>query len=723
MEMSQRPEIQAEIQGPLDECPAELAPPGTPAPSIRDLSPPCAPRSQSPAAPGCPGRLAENLLESASTPLFAIDTGHRIIVWNRALEELTGIPAAEMLGTDQQWRPFYSEARPTLCDLVLDGKTEEICDHYGEYDKEPALSGAIRAEGWFPDLNGRGRRLLFDAAPVHEAGELVAVVQTLHDITAQVRAEKALHLLSRAVEQTASTILITTPGGTITYVNQKFCQSTGFEPSEVIGQNSRILKSGMQSSELYQELWSTISSGNEWHGELHNRRKDGTTYWESAIISPITDARGAITHYLAVKEDITERKNAERQLRKKQSELVLKHEQLSQLFSMVQQGKREWEQTMDCIDALVAIADSEHRIKRCNHAFSNFVGLSYQQLVSSDWREQLERAGLDLNHAEGSSGELFHPPSQRWLTLKEYHYDDGQGKVIMLHDLTEVKQVSQQLATAYQDIQETHFQLLQQEKMASIGQLAAGVAHEINNPMGFISSNLCTMEKYLSRLTQFLELQGNGIQQWGPPQFQEEVAQARRALKMEYILKDAVSLLAESRDGAERVRVIVQNLKSFSRVDEARRSCVDLNECLDTTITIAWNELKYKATLNRDYGELPQVQCLPQQLNQVFLNLLVNAAHAIEKMGVITIRTRAEGGRVSIAIHDTGCGIPQEIRNRIFEPFFTTKAVGKGTGLGLSISYDIIKKHGGNIEVESGPECGTTFTVTLPVEGVQGVQV
>ena len=716
MDMSQRQEIHqqdAEVQHAL----AGLALPSNPDTLLRDPSLPGASGVPRTPAPSGQDRLAENLLESASTPLFAIDTRHRIIVWNRAMEELTGVPAEEVLGTDQQWRPFYPAGRPTLCDLVLDGRTEEIGNYYGDYDKEQALSGSVRAEGWFPNLNGRGRRLLFDAAPVHREGELVAVVETLHDITAKVRAEESVHLLSRAVEQTASAILITTPAGTITYVNQKFCQSTGYEPSEVIGRNSRMLKSGMQQPELYAELWTTISSGREWHGEMHNRRKDGSTYWESAIISPITNARGTISHYLAVKEDITERKSAERQLLKKQAELVLQHEQLRNLFSMVQQGKREWEQTMDCIDDLVAIADSEHRIKRCNLAFSTFVGLCYQDLISSDWRELLGRAGLDLDHAEGAS-ELFHPASGRWLTLKMYHYDDGQGEVVMLHDLTEIKLVSQQLATAYQELQETHFQLLQQEKMASIGQLAAGVAHEINNPMGFISSNLCTMEKYLERLTRFLELQGTGVQQWAPPQFQEEVALARRALKVEYILRDAVSLLAESRDGAERVRVIVQNLKSFSRVDEARCSCVDLNECLETTITIAWNELKYKTTLNRDYGELPLVRCLPQQLNQVFLNLLVNAAHAIEKLGEITIRTRAEGNRVSIAVHDTGCGIPQEIRHRIFEPFFTTKEVGKGTGLGLSISYDIIKKHGGSIEVESGPECGTTFTITLPVEGV-----
>ena len=168
------------------------------------------------------------------------------------------------------------------------------------------------------------------------------------------------------------------------------------------------------------------------------------------------------------------------------------------------------------------------------------------------------------------------------------------------------------------------------------------------------------------------------------------------------------------------MRTIVQNLKSFSRVDEAQASYVDLNDCLETTITIAWNELKYKTTLQRDYGELPQVRCLAQQLNQVFLNILVNAAHAIEKQGEVAIVTRSLGDRVTVAISDTGCGIPQEIQNRIFEPFFTTKEVGKGTGLGLSISYDIIKKHGGSIEVASTQGCGTTFTITLPIEGVQG---
>ena len=672
-------------------------------------------------------QFAENLLESTSTPLFAIDTKHRVIIWNRAMVELTGIAAVDMIGTDQQWRPFYDESRPTLGDLVLDQRTDEIGDFYNDYEKEGVLQGIVRAEGWYK-LKAGERHLLLDAATVQRDGEVIAVVETLYDITARTRAEESLRLLAQAVEQTASAIVITDPQGQMLYVNNKFCETSGYDLSEVIGQNANLLKSGAQQPKLYAELWEAITSGHEWHGEFHNRRKDGTLYWESAIISPITDYNGAISNYLAVKEEITSRKYAERQLQKKQAELIMKHEQLTDLFRQVEQGKREWEQTMDCIDDMVAMVNSAGKIKRCNRAFMSLVGcgtpgsaefpMTYPQLISIDWRQLLRDAGLDVDSLENLSGELFHPPSQRWLTLKTYPYDDGRGEVITLHDLTEIKLVSEQLNNAYEELKATHSQLLQQEKMASIGQLAAGVAHEINNPMGFISSNLGTMEKYLVRLTSFLELQSAGLEESAPAKLREEVAEARRRFKVDYILGDARALLAESQDGAERVRTIVQNLKSFSRVDEAQASYVDLNDCLESTVTIAWNELKYKTTLVRDYGELPQVKCLPQQMNQVFLNLLVNAAHAIETQGEVTIRTRHHEDRVTVAVHDTGCGIPEAIKNRIFEPFFTTKEVGKGTGLGLSISYDIIKKHGGSIAVESSAGTGTTFTITLPVEGV-----
>jgi two-component system NtrC family sensor kinase len=663
-------------------------------------------------------QFAESLLENTSTPLFVIDKNHRIIVWNRAIAELTGLPAREMLGTDNQWRVGYEEKRPTLSDLVLDEASEQLASLYGNFQSDPVMKGMFRAENWFRNVNGKDRYLFFDAAPVLKDGEIVAVVETLYDITDRVRAQESLRLFSQAVEQSASSIVIMDPFGVIQYVNSKFCQATGYSPEEAIGRTPALLKSGLEPPELYRKLRETVTSGREWHGELHTRRKNGTLFWESALISPITDQNGTVTHFISMKEDITARKDAERQLLKKQAELVLKHEQLSNLFGQVEKGKREWEQTMDCVDDMVAMVDSGGKIRRCNRAFMELVANMQQQLLSSDWRELLRGAGLDIDALEGQSGELFHQASRRWLTLNTYPYGEGSGEVIMLHDLTEIKEVSERLAAAYQELKATHSQLLQQEKMASIGQLAAGVAHEINNPMGFISSNLSTMHKYLERLQEFLQLQSAAVEQVAPESLREELAQARRRLKVDYLLGDAPNLLAESQDGAERVRAIVQNLKSFSRLDEAKASYADLNECLESTVTIAWNELKYKTTLKRDYGELPEVKCLPQQLNQVFLNILVNAAHAIDKQGEITISTRQEGEEVTIAIHDTGSGIPKEIVSRIFEPFFTTKEVGKGTGLGLSISYDIIKKHNGTIEVETSPETGTTFTIRLPIEGV-----
>ncbi|SKA09330.1 His Kinase A (phospho-acceptor) domain-containing protein [Trichlorobacter thiogenes] len=259
-------------------------------------------------------------------------------------------------------------------------------------------------------------------------------------------------------------------------------------------------------------------------------------------------------------------------------------------------------------------------------------------------------------------------------------------------------------------------QIIQQEKMASIGQLAAGVAHEINNPMGFITSNLTSLGKYAERLDSYIAaLQGSIYSCTNHPGL-DELDQLRQKLKVDYIVSDVNELINESLDGANRVRRIVQDLKSFSRLDQAESTHANLNECLDTTINIAWNELKYISTLERQFGEIPEVVCNPQQLNQVFLNLLVNAAQAMEQQGIITVKTWTEPGWVCVSVADTGKGMPKEVQNRIFEPFFTTKPAGKGTGLGLSISVDIIRKHHGEITVDSEAGKGTTFTVRLPVE-------
>ena len=259
--------------------------------------------------------------------------------------------------------------------------------------------------------------------------------------------------------------------------------------------------------------------------------------------------------------------------------------------------------------------------------------------------------------------------------------------------------------------------MLQREKMASIGQLAAGVAHEINNPIGFITSNLATMGKYAERLSAFINRQSELCAPLMTEGLRDELERTRRELKIDQILADLSPLISESLDGAGRVRTIVLDLKSFSRPDEGECKTASIVECLDSAVNIVWNELKYKATLRKDYGEIPLVRCYPQQLNQVFMNLLVNASHAIETKGTITIRTsRRDDGQVCIEIADTGKGIPPEHLSRIFEPFFTTKPVGKGTGLGLSLSYGIVDRHQGHIEVDSQVGVGTRFRVLLPIQ-------
>lgn len=277
---------------------------------------------------------------------------------------------------------------------------------------------------------------------------------------------------------------------------------------------------------------------------------------------------------------------------------------------------------------------------------------------------------------------------------------------------------NRELEKAYEDLKAAQSQILQQEKMASIGQLAAGVAHEINNPMGFIISNLNTLGKYTGRLFEVLKMQEEALSVKDAAALQRlcaRIEEKRAASKLDYITEDTANLIRESLDGAERVKRIVQDLKNFSRIDETEWKEDDINAGLESTVNIVWNELKYKATVRKGYGKLPLIRCNVRQLNQVFMNILLNAAHALEKPGEIEIETWCDERQVYVSISDSGCGIPAENLGRIFDPFFTTKEVGKGTGLGLSIAYDIVKKHNGTIEVCSEVGKGTTFIVKLPL--------
>jgi signal transduction histidine kinase len=266
-------------------------------------------------------------------------------------------------------------------------------------------------------------------------------------------------------------------------------------------------------------------------------------------------------------------------------------------------------------------------------------------------------------------------------------------------------------------LEDAHSQLLQSEKMASIGQLAAGVAHEINNPIGFVYSNLGTLEKYVQDAFSIIELYEQAETAINDPEVLKRLQAAKTKLDLAYLKTDLRALMEESKDGITRVKVIVQNLKDFSHADASDEwHFSDLHKGLDSTLSIVNNEIKYKAVVVKEFGDIPGVECLPSQLNQVFMNLLVNAAHAIKEKGTITIRTGKQDAEVWVEIADTGQGIPPENLQKIFDPFFTTKPIGKGTGLGLSLAYGIVQKHHGRMEVKSEVGKGTQFRVWIPVK-------
>lgn len=539
----------------------------------------------------------EQMIGNAAVPIFVLDESHRIVIWNNALQDLTGFSKEELIGTKRQWTPFYNHERPVLADFILSDHQSDD-NLYAYIHPSLHIPGALQAEGWYENLGGKRRYILFEASPIHDQqGNMIAAIETVLDMT--------------------------------------------------------------------------------------------------------------------------ERKLLEEELERSRAEIAQQHTKLDKMFAQVEAAKREWEDTLDCITDIVLMCDTQGNIQRCNSPFSQLTGLPLHEIMGKSWASTLYGLGFAIDNYKNGSGTLRDRDNQRFFDLRTFPLRNKNGfqvgNVVNIRDITEIRAIHQELESAYNHLKLVQMQAVQQEKMASVGQLAAGVAHEINNPMGFISSNLSSLAKYINKLKTFeatlVELTGNS----GNAALVDEIAKTKKSMKIDFILEDMESLLAESLDGAERVRRIVQDLKSFSHVDEAELKPVSLNDSLDTTLNMVRNEIKYVAEVVKEYGDLPLVTCRPQQLNQVFMNLLVNAAHAIEGHGTITVRTWQEGETVLVAISDTGKGIDPEHLNRIFEPFFTTKEVGKGTGLGLSICYDIIHKHDGEILVKSTVGSGTTFTVRLPL--------
>ncbi len=408
-----------------------------------------------------------------------------------------------------------------------------------------------------------------------------------------------------------------------------------------------------------------------------------------------------------------------------------------------QQHERELYELLDSLPGSIGLIGADGLVRMANRRMAAMLGQAEAEAVIG--RSLTELLGTQLHaalaeplaRAQAGEAQTFRQthagPQGRlmWAQMSLVPRRDAEGRpdgvyamgvdisalVASEQDLLER---NQRLEALNAELERAQQQLMQSEKLASIGQLAAGVAHEINNPVGYVASNAASLERYIADLFELIA-RYEAAEALLPPATQQALKQAKQAADLAYLREDIQDLLDQSREGLGRVKKIVQDLKDFSRADSGHTwAPCDLEQCLESTLTIAANEIKYKCEVVREFGHPPDVECVASQLNQVFLNMVVNAGHAIAERGRIVVRTGHRGEQAWVEFEDNGCGMAPEVQQRIFEPFFTTKPVGQGTGLGLSLSYGIVHKHHGRIEVDSELGRGTRFRIWLPLKQPAG---
>jgi PAS domain S-box-containing protein len=502
--------------------------------------------------------------------------------------------------------------------------------------------------------DGRYYELFF--APLKNPDGSVDVLEVVRDIAEKKEVQEKITFLAGIVDHASESVIATDQNGKIIYVNPATEKMYEYTKEELVGKELETINAELYRDRIHKEIYEGALYGEVWQGELLNRRKDGRVFYTSTSVSKMVDKNGIFIALVWFQRDNTQRKRYQEEMirieKEKAETLRILHENESAINKSLSKTKRE-----------------------------------------------LLKKNLELEKRT-----------------------------------FELEAEKKRLKEAYAQLNQMQTQLVQSEKLASLGQLAAGVAHEMNNPIGFVNSNLGTLDEYVKDIKKLLEkyekveeiikvenpaISGvENLTQSGKDKSKEklfqEIDELKEQMDLDFILRDFEKIISESQDGTQRVKSIVENLRDFSHVGKGKFESTDINKGIESTLNIVWNELKYKAEVIKEYGEIPPVECLPQQLNQVFMNLLINAAQAIATHGQIKVKTYRKDEEIIVEISDTGVGIPKENISRIFEPFFTTKGVGKGTGLGLSVAYGIIQKHNGRIEVESEVNKGTTFRVILP---------
>ncbi len=608
---------------------------------------------------------------------YDIATGH--IRWLGDIEGITGYTSDEFAKVDIATLEELIHPDDRKLTLEILDETMKQCS---KFDVEYRLKSK---DGTYLDIKDNGIFLK------DEKGHSFRMLGTMKDITEQNRIEEARRENEEKFECISTSaqdaIIIMDNDGKISYWNDAATKILGYTKKEAIGQVLHKFLAPERYYEAYEKAFNKFQKTGKGDVigkriELVGVRKDGEEFpFELSLSSVmIKDKWNAI----GILRDITERKQAELALRESEASLA-NAQRIAHLGNWdwnIEKNQLRWSDEIFRIFGL-----SPQEFGATYDAFLNSVHPEDRELVKKSVDEALNnKKPYSIEHriVRPDGSELFvHEHAEAFF--------DETGKPIRMsgtvQDITDHKRAEERL-------KETQAQLVQSEKMASLGALVAGVAHEINTPVGAISSMYDTLVRAIDKLDKICD---------------KEPEEHQKIFK---IIEDANRVMTS---GMDRVTNIVRRLKSFARLDEVELQTVDIHEGIEDTLIIVHHELKHKAVVERNFGDIPLISCYPRQLNQVYLNLLVNAIQAIEDKGIITISTFQKNDHVYVQFKDTGIGIPKEALNKIFDPGYTTKGVGVGTGLGLSICYQIVKDHHGEILVESEVGKGSTFTIILPM--------